>query len=157
MNNDGKMGFLGTGTSCYNLIKSLPLTSEADCPSCIVTSDSSISAWSWKFFTWSCFLILFSVLSIQCYQCNSYDDPGCADFFDNTTYVIHACPEDSKYCRKVVQQGNSHSICPFNHIDSISTVMMRLYKVCYGASMNRLRHQQRWSKSASFSLWCYYY
>ncbi|XP_067940760.1 UPAR/Ly6 domain-containing protein crok-like [Watersipora subatra] len=43
--------------------------------------------------------------SIQCYQCNSYDDPGCADFFDNKTYVIHACPEDAKYCRKVVQQA----------------------------------------------------
>jgi len=45
------------------------------------------------------------VLSIQCYQCNSFDDPGCADFFNNQTYVIHACPEDAKYCRKVVQQA----------------------------------------------------
>lgn len=46
-----------------------------------------------------------SVYGIQCYQCNSFDDPNCADFFDNKTYVIQACPDDAKYCRKVIQQG----------------------------------------------------
>lgn len=41
---------------------------------------------------------------IKCYQCNSYYDKGCADFFDNRTYPLIPCAEGSTMCRKIVQE-----------------------------------------------------
>ncbi|KAK2162467.1 hypothetical protein LSH36_98g05052 [Paralvinella palmiformis] len=59
-----------------------------------------------------CSLVLFMVLlevsgqskPIKCYQCNSFYDKGCADFFDNTTYPLIPCPINATKCRKIIQE-----------------------------------------------------
>ena len=46
--------------------------------------------------------------AINCYQCNSYKDPNCADPFDieNGKQFLKACPSDGKnyFCRKIDQK-----------------------------------------------------
>jgi len=42
---------------------------------------------------------------IKCYQCNSFYDKGCADFFDNTTYPLIPCPINATKCRKIIQES----------------------------------------------------
>ncbi|CAD5117863.1 DgyrCDS6608 [Dimorphilus gyrociliatus] len=41
---------------------------------------------------------------IKCYQCNSFYDKGCSDFFDNMTYPLRACPMNATMCRKIIQE-----------------------------------------------------
>lgn len=41
---------------------------------------------------------------IKCYQCNSFYDKGCADFFDNRTYPLIPCPMNATMCRKIIQE-----------------------------------------------------
>ena len=42
---------------------------------------------------------------LKCYQCNSFYDRGCADYFDNMTYPLIPCPEKATMCRKIIQEG----------------------------------------------------
>jgi len=42
---------------------------------------------------------------IKCYQCNSFYDKGCSDFFDNKTYPLIPCKENVTICRKIVQES----------------------------------------------------
>lgn len=41
---------------------------------------------------------------IKCYQCNSFYDKGCSDFFDNRTYPLIPCPGNATMCRKIIQE-----------------------------------------------------
>ncbi|ELU06131.1 hypothetical protein CAPTEDRAFT_181564 [Capitella teleta] len=41
---------------------------------------------------------------IKCYQCNSFYDKGCADFFDNKTYPLIPCSTNATMCRKIIQE-----------------------------------------------------
>jgi hypothetical protein len=41
---------------------------------------------------------------IKCYQCNSFYDKGCSDFFDNRTYPLIPCPSNATMCRKIIQE-----------------------------------------------------
>jgi len=41
---------------------------------------------------------------IKCYQCNSFYDRGCADFFDNRTYPLIPCQGNATMCRKIIQE-----------------------------------------------------
>lgn len=41
---------------------------------------------------------------IKCYQCNSFYDKGCADFFDNRTYPLKPCLNNATMCRKIIQE-----------------------------------------------------
>lgn len=41
---------------------------------------------------------------IKCYQCNSFYDKGCSDFFDNKTYPLIPCPSNATMCRKIIQE-----------------------------------------------------
>lgn len=41
---------------------------------------------------------------IKCYQCNSFYDKGCADWFDNKTYPLIPCSNNATKCRKIVQE-----------------------------------------------------
>jgi len=42
---------------------------------------------------------------IKCYQCNSFYDKGCSDFFDNKTYPLIPCPLNATMCRKIIQES----------------------------------------------------
>jgi len=42
---------------------------------------------------------------IKCYQCNSFYDRGCSDFFDNKTYPLIPCPSNATMCRKIIQES----------------------------------------------------
>ena len=42
---------------------------------------------------------------IKCYQCNSFYDKGCSDFFDNITYPLISCPSNATMCRKIIQES----------------------------------------------------
>ena len=42
---------------------------------------------------------------IKCYQCNSFYDKGCADFFDNKTYPLIPCSGNTTMCRKIIQES----------------------------------------------------
>ena len=42
---------------------------------------------------------------IKCYQCNSFYDTGCADFFDNKTYPLKPCAGNATMCRKIIQES----------------------------------------------------
>ena len=42
---------------------------------------------------------------MKCYQCNSYYDRGCADYFDNQTYPLIPCSAEATMCRKIVQES----------------------------------------------------
>jgi len=42
--------------------------------------------------------------TIKCYQCNSFYDEGCADYFDNRTYPLRICPSNAVMCRKIIQE-----------------------------------------------------
>ncbi|KAH3867089.1 uncharacterized protein LOC127867478 isoform X2 [Dreissena polymorpha] len=50
------------------------------------------------------FLIFDTAASIKCYQCNSYFQKTCADWFDNRTYNLDQCQDGVKMCRKIVQE-----------------------------------------------------
>jgi len=41
---------------------------------------------------------------IKCYQCNSFYDKGCSDFFDNKTYPLIPCKDNTTMCRKIIQE-----------------------------------------------------
>jgi len=41
---------------------------------------------------------------IKCYQCNSFYDRGCKDWFDNRTYPLIPCKDNSTMCRKIIQE-----------------------------------------------------
>jgi hypothetical protein len=41
---------------------------------------------------------------IKCYQCNSFYDRGCSDFFDNRTYPLIPCFNNATMCRKIIQE-----------------------------------------------------
>merc|ERR1712178_149563 len=41
---------------------------------------------------------------IKCYQCNSFYDKGCADFFDTRTYPLKPCGTNATMCRKIIQE-----------------------------------------------------
>lgn len=41
---------------------------------------------------------------IKCYQCNSFYDKGCSDFFDNRTYPLIPCSWNATMCRKIIQE-----------------------------------------------------
>jgi len=47
----------------------------------------------------------FSGMAIKCYECNSYFQNTCGDWFDNKTYNLVNCGDSVKMCRKVVQEG----------------------------------------------------
>ena len=47
----------------------------------------------------------FSGFSFRCYQCNSYMQEDCADYFYNQTWHLSECPENVTMCRKVVQES----------------------------------------------------
>lgn len=42
---------------------------------------------------------------IKCYQCNSFYDKGCSDFFDNRTYPLIPCSWNATMCRKIIQES----------------------------------------------------
>ncbi|KAK2174664.1 hypothetical protein NP493_786g01017 [Ridgeia piscesae] len=42
---------------------------------------------------------------LKCYQCNSFYDKGCADYFDNMTYPLIPCSEKATMCRKIIQEA----------------------------------------------------
>jgi len=42
---------------------------------------------------------------IKCYQCNSFYDKGCSDFFDNKTYPLIPCSSNATMCRKIIQES----------------------------------------------------
>lgn len=42
---------------------------------------------------------------IKCYQCNSFYDRGCSDFFDNRTYPLIPCLNNATMCRKIIQES----------------------------------------------------
>ncbi|CAH8602819.1 unnamed protein product [Schistosoma guineensis] len=44
---------------------------------------------------------------LRCYQCNSLTQPHCADYFDNRTFPLVACPNDGRNysrCVKMIQE-----------------------------------------------------
>ncbi|KAK4468696.1 hypothetical protein MN116_007877 [Schistosoma mekongi] len=44
---------------------------------------------------------------LRCYQCNSLTQPHCADYFDNRTFPLVACPNDGRnysICVKMIQE-----------------------------------------------------
>ncbi|XP_062598904.1 uncharacterized protein LOC134260350 [Saccostrea cucullata] len=42
--------------------------------------------------------------AIQCYQCNSYFQQDCADYFNNHSHALVDCGENVTMCRKIVQE-----------------------------------------------------
>ncbi|ESO03980.1 hypothetical protein HELRODRAFT_111907 [Helobdella robusta] len=44
--------------------------------------------------------------TLKCYQCNSFYDKGCADFFDNRTYPLIPCKDNVTQCRKIIQENH---------------------------------------------------
>ncbi|XP_025114325.1 uncharacterized protein LOC112576234 [Pomacea canaliculata] len=45
-----------------------------------------------------------TVFAIKCFNCNSYHQPDCADWFDNVTQHLVNCFDWQTRCRKVVQE-----------------------------------------------------
>ncbi|XP_067673191.1 UPAR/Ly6 domain-containing protein crok-like [Haliotis asinina] len=50
------------------------------------------------------FVILDTGSAIKCFQCNSYHQHDCADWFDNVTQHLTQCQPHENLCRKVVQE-----------------------------------------------------
>ncbi|KAL3876838.1 hypothetical protein ACJMK2_034624 [Sinanodonta woodiana] len=49
--------------------------------------------------------VLFEIgASIKCYECNSYFQHDCADWFNNRTFNLNECPPEATLCRKIVQE-----------------------------------------------------
>ena len=102
---------------------------------------------------------------IKCYQCNSFYDKGCSDFFDNKTYPLIPCPSYATMCRKIIQESKCH--CGFQWIAGkmgICFLPLRSIAVCnqphhYGNSRATWDHavlpatQQRWHSHLYPSQW----
>ncbi|XP_060071693.1 uncharacterized protein LOC132551557 [Ylistrum balloti] len=50
------------------------------------------------------YFIFDSGSAIKCYECNSFFQSDCADWFDNKTHNLVDCGDDVKMCRKIVQE-----------------------------------------------------
>lgn len=53
---------------------------------------------------------------LRCYQCNSLTQPHCADYFDNRTFPLVACPNDGRNysrCVKMIQESEYTSLVVF--------------------------------------------
>jgi len=80
-----------------------------------ITEITLSEGWSGVLFVSPCCVSAFAVEGrpdktkpIKCYQCNSFYDKGCSDFFDNRTYPLIPCSSNATMCRKIIQEGKCY-------------------------------------------------
>ena len=57
-------------------------------------------------------IFLFTAFAIRCYECNSYFQKECSDFFDNKTFNLEKCGDEITMCRKMVLEGRMSLLFP---------------------------------------------
>ena len=63
--------------------------------------------------------------AIKCYQCNSYFQQDCADYFNNKSHSLVDCGPNVTMCRKIVQEGQ------YLHTCQTGSVYMSPYLISY--------------------------